>query len=578
MDLPDVLEMEADQITDKKWLVLQYFIDHTGTVQRGATPYQKGIVYPDKRTGKPRFYSYPKRIEEDFEKKIPNSEEVHSDISRTWAMKICQDLTDLGILHYDMFVASRQKHPTEHYYLREDLDAFIQVMRIVFDRTPKSALTCYRYSVDYIQNHIDDDFVCEILARKGAEMRRSLPLWNWSLTESEKVHAIYYARKEKTLWGTETKRIPNLYEQSFESYLTTMMKTLDPQKRSEAPHFPPTISLRLPVFKPGLSEEEQVAILKNLNKKTFEDYPGLELYRSAIHEHYKRYQYDNWILPILSLIRASPEALKEFLFGDWMPYGLKGDCYCFSDAGSHCMNYPLFTFLFTAINDISRLRLVPDERKIPFFRFRPDFRQSYSTESHSALLEIGTDRNLTVCYDASFDTEHFFYGADNGDVWEGDNEQNYEVLTWIEVQSRGIVIKKEDIPDTDTFVQALRDRSSNVSHHIVSKLSHRVQHIIKNYANLPEERGELYRQLLNELNRVIAQPDFYDQRIFSNIVLTDEGKRLVGNTKDMERMISLDFVNYSFFKLNRILLEETYPELIVKSKYFERDSYQLVLR
>ncbi|MFA4850883.1 MAG: hypothetical protein WC626_14260 [Methanoregula sp.] len=570
--------MHPDQITKAKWSVLWYFIENTSAMYFDPNFVRKGIVLPDKRTGKPRFYSYPARIAKDFEKNIPDSSRYHSDISKTWAMRICKDLESLGILGVDNFVAARQNHETEHYYLRDGTEPFIAVMKIFTEQVTDSHHVSGLYSMEYIQNHINEDLVCEILSRKGAEMRRMLPLWDWIPHESEKMYPFFVPQKsniQKRESPAENSSI--IPVESYAEYFRRMIQELDLKKRVSSRGRSYSVCLRLPVMSPGLTSGEKTDLLKSFNKKTFEGSPCLETYRSAIEEHYQRYQRDRWIIPLLALIRASPKALKEFLFGEWKPYGIEGECLCYSEGGSYCMNYPMFTFLFTTINDISRSRLVPSERRIPYVRFRPDIRIPEKNISRPALFMIDTNSGFSVCFDASFDTERVYYGAENGDVWENDNEQNYDLTVWLDLRFRWQAITAKDIPDMDAFIGALQDRRSRVSQYLLSKLSHRLQHIVLFKSEPLDEGSPIHGLLLDEINRILIQPGFFNKDVFSSTRLSDAGKAIGEKTGFCREGLEDAYYPSSVLGLNRILLEDSYPGLLLPSDASKKDREWLIM-
>jgi len=549
--------MEADQITEQKVLVLQYFIENESLLMAGYTP-DKGVLYPDPDTHQPRFYTYPKRIEDDLKGK-------YSSISREWAGKICKDLEALGILGYHMIRAARQKHPTEHYFLQHGTAPFVAVMKIVLEK-PAFPRGYISMSFEYIRQHINEELVREILAGKNVVMDRSLDLWDWTPVESRKVHDIYYARRRAIECGFGRDNSKDPYTPSYEACIEKMITKAD--GTGSFPHTLPWISLRFPVFKADETTENKIKLLLSENKQVFKEYLGLDQCQSAVWEHYEKFQRDHWILPILALIQSSRKALKEFLFGDWKPYE--------SASGPTSMDYPIFSFLFTAVYDIATTRYVMNESTIPSFRFRPDFQHSPSAPTNPALLEIGTNLNLTICYDASFDTEHIFYGAENGDVWENDTEQNYEVRTWIEIRALGIRLKKENIRKFPRFIAALQDRSNPVSRRIVERLSHRMQHFIL-FSHTGENEFPMWGEsLLTELDRIFSGPGLYDSNLFPHVSLTEDGKNLVERKGYYGRVDSDRFYCNAIFRFNRILFEESYPDLVNRSDYLKSDREQMI--
>lgn len=553
--------MKPDELSKQKIFVLQYFIQNESWVMMGIPP-EHGLLLPDKETGKDRFYSYPKRIEDDLKGK-------YSSISREWAGKICKDLEALGILGHHMFRAARQKNTTEHYFLRSGTAPFKAVMKLVLDKSvPVQGYICI--TQEYIRHHISEDLVKDILAEKNVVMERNLTILDWAPVESKKVHALYYERKGSTDSKSGKDSANNPYARSFDSCVTEIVRKSNGKINELSPYIQPGFFFRFPVLKAGISDDEKNRIIGSENEKIFKEYPGLDQYHSAIQEHYEHFQRDHWILPILALIRSSRNTLGEFLFGDWKPYD--------RTSGIKSMDYPIFTFLFTTINDVARRRDVPDESVIPSIRFRPDFRRSHNTHSRPALLEVQTNLNLTVCYDASFDTEHLFYGAENGDVWENDTEQNYDVSTWIEIGALGIKINKENIRDFALFVSSLLDTTNPISRRILERLSHRMQHLLSSYQPIQNEFPSWGDSLLNELNRMLSNLGFYDPIAFSNITLTEEGRGIAERSGVYGRYDYNSFYHSMIFGVNRVLFDEAYPELVQLSKNLEDERKRMIVK
>jgi len=560
MHILDVLGMETDQITEQKIAVLKYFIQNESYLLDRFTPDQ-GVLYQDNETHTVRFYSYPKRIEDDLKGQ-------YNSISRTWAATVCKDLETLGILDHRMIKAARQKNPTEHYYLRSGPTAIKAAIKILLEN-PIEERVYFTVAYQYIRSNINEDLVRAVLAEKKTVMKRDLDIWDWAPNESRKVYEIYYTKKAKMdkRWGSESANDP--YARSFESYCAEMIRTESDQNR-ESYHFPPPrISYRFPVFGAELSEKERDQILASENKELFKEYPDLNRYPSVIREHYQKFERDKWILPILALIRTSGNALYEFLFGNWKPYNRA--------YGTESLDFPIFSFLFTTMKDIAQTRDISDGCEILSVQFRPDFQKSHSSRERPALLEIRTTLNLTVCYDASFNTEHIYYGSENGDVWENDTEQNYEVSTWIEISARGTKLKTEDIKDFSVFVLNLLDSTNPISRRIVERLSHRMQHLI--WAYIPTDNAYPFwgETLLYEIDRILSVPGFYDPRVFAQVKLTQEGKSIVEKSGTFGH-IDFDSLYHSvIFDLNRILFEESYPDLVNRSKYFESDRQRMIV-
>ncbi|NLM30999.1 MAG: hypothetical protein GX216_11375 [Methanomicrobiales archaeon] len=541
--------MELDQKTRQKWEVLWYFVQNTGSVLDSIDNVKCGVVL-ERETGEKRFYSYPSRIHADFEN--PRFSYGRKSITKDWARVICENLSELGILDHDDIRAPRQRSPTPHYYLKPGVEPFLKVMKFLLD-PPELVMMRFNLSNGYVQHHLNAELVRHVLAARGTEMRRSIPIWEWDAAEAPKVFEQYYQRM--SVGG-----IPAPC--SFEEYVREMWLSHERGKQPSLIRFPPTIPLRLPVIPEHLSEDERVKAVVGLNSDRLKDYSWLLSHRSGIDGHYARYEHEKWVIPILALIRASPEALKGFLFGDWKPYGLEpSESYCFTADGTGCMQYPLFQLLFTAIRDIAMIRDVDSDRLVEFVRFRPDFRQHpyRMREGHSALMEIDLTNRMIVSYDGSFDTDHTFYGED---LIMPDEETNFSFQSLVEIRcfhSGGDFFAPDDIPVLDGLLRTLRDGRTLAARSIFSRLSHPVQNMLWVYTDEGLEKESWFAGVvLQDLNRLLIRPDLYSPAISPELTLTREGKHVVEhreNIGDINYQVSI----FGLTAFNRELLERVFP-------------------
>lgn len=541
--------MEPDQKTRQKWEVLWYFVQNTGSILDNIDNVKCGVVL-EREPGGERFYSYPSRIHTDFKESRCSFGE--RSISKDWARVICENLSELGILDHDDIRAPRQRSPTPHYYLKPGVEPFLKVMEFLLD-PPEQWMVWSTLSNGYVQQHLNAELVRYVLAARGAEMWRSIPVWEWGAAEAPKVFEHYYQHKNQ---GREPAPC------SFEEYIREMWRSHERGKSFSLFSFPPTIPLRFPVIPEHLSEDERVKTVVDLNSDYLEDYSWLLSYRSGIDEHYTRYEYEKWILPILALIRASPEALKEFLFGDWKPYGLEpSESYCFTADGTGCMQYPLFQLLFTAIRDLAMTRNVEYDRLVQFVRFRPDFRRySYRMrEGHSALMEIDLANRMTVSYDGSFDTDHTVYGDE---LIEFDEETNFSFQSQVEIRcfhQGSDFFAPDDIPVLDGLLRTLRDGGTLAARSIFARLSHPAQNMLRVYTDEGLEKESWFAGLvLQDLNCLLICPDLYSPATFPELMLTREGKYVVEHREDIggwQYQVSI----YGLTAFNRELLERVFP-------------------
>lgn len=540
--------IELGRITEKKWDVLWYFVTNSEDLEYYHFNDKCGVKYITD-SGKKRFYSYPSRIYKDFKESYYNYKKIS--ISKDTAGKICNELFELGILGIEMRRAPRQSGETPHYYLKEGFEPYLKIMKFFFQMVSDPMMQRVMMNT-YVQKNTNDDLIRYILNRKGVEMHRSIPLIEWNAQEAPIAFEEYYKRN---YWDI------NCPPCSFTRYV----------KDPKILHFPPTILLRLPVFPSGISEEEKMEKIRNLNENTFEQSDWLNKYRSGIQEHYERYEYEHWILPILALIRASPSTLNMFLFGDWKPYGLKKrDYYCFTQDGGSCMEYPLFTLLFEAIRDLAMVRNVEYDRFVREVSFRPKD-SIFSKNIRPALLKINLINWISVYYDGEFDTDHLFYGCGGIDVIEAPEETNYSFQSWSILNNflGGIFFSKDDFPMLFRFLQHIQRTNTITCRYIFNFLSHEVQNIITYSENREiSSDSHIGQKIIRDLNEILLNREFYDSKIFSNLKPTEQGKMEL--SKDSFNYL-YSFGDISTQYLNREILERTYPEYIPKRNRNEWD-------
>lgn len=543
--------MEPDKMTQKKWEVLWYFVQNTADLANNRYGNKCGVKYKI-ASGEERFYSYPSRIHEDFKESYYPYRNIT--IAKDWAGKICKDLCEIGILDSKQIRAARQNGKTPHYYLKDGYEPYLKVMKYFFE-TVTDPMKQRTEMNTYVQNHTDEGLVRYILQKKGAEMRRIIPLTEWDAQEAPKVFKEYFHAEN---------RDGGIPPCSFAEYVQG--------ERSESQFtFPPTISLRLPVFPEGLSKEKQMGAVESLNKQTFERHPWLKQYNSGIREHYDRYEYEHWILPILALIRASPAALNMFLFSDWKPYGLDRDSCCFTESGSSCMEYPLFSLLFEAVRDLAMVRNVEMDRFVNRVSFRPK-NVLFPEDTIPALLEIDLENWRAVYYDGSFDTVHDGYGDGFG-VVEYPEETNFSFQSWMSIRAfpGGVLFTPDNFPAAFGFLRHLWNTNTLSSHYIYSQLSHEVQNII---ATLGDEEltadSQAGRAILKDLNEILLCNDLYRPECFPNLKLTEMGEGRFSRYSHSQLSSNIGLMTSEHF--NRELLERAFPEVMPKMNRNEWDT------
>ena len=265
-------------------------------------------------------------------------------MTRGWAAKICADFESIGILGHVMIRPPRQNHETEHYFLKSDLFTMRQVVGLVTGHV-KPEDRQWLFSLRYFRSFMNEALVREVLREKSVEMWRTIELSFWNDEDAKRIYEIYVAREK--IPGSTGTHLP------FEEYVRSMLRG---KAENEYDRTAPEISLRLPVFSDGVPKEERAATFLRLNRKELEPYPFIRYESGGIESHYRVWQYEKLILPILALIQISPGALAEFLCGDWKPY--VPETPSFKAEGTAMMEHTIFRLLFMAIGDLAMTRSI----------------------------------------------------------------------------------------------------------------------------------------------------------------------------------------------------------------------------
>jgi uncharacterized repeat protein (TIGR04138 family) len=108
-----------------------------------------------------------------------------------------------------------------------------------------------------------------------------------------------------------------------------------------------------------------------------------------------------------------------------------------------------------------------------------------------------------------------------------------------------------DIKDLESFAARLCERSDPVAQFLWDRLSEATR-----LALLTKAHSKAFEAILvKELNAIIARDSIYQAERFAGVTLSDQAKSLLGH----------DLQGVHLARFNRLLLEEAYPEELVKS-------------
>jgi len=526
--------MHDGKLTDKEWEILHYFIGNEGYGLEVANT--GNIKGSDDKDYLP-FLSYPAKIERDLSKGV----------TRGWAAKICEGFESLGIFGHEMIRPPRQKHDTEHYFLKSDLATLRRVVGLVTGHA-KAEDRHWLFSYRYFRRSVNETLVRDVLREKDVEMWRTIELPYWNDEDAERIYRVFVAR-EKSAGSTDM-------EVSFEEYERNMLKCSG--EENESYRAVPGISLRLPVYSDSVSKEERVATFFRLNKKEMGAYPFIQFESGVIDAHYRDWQYEKLILPILILIQISPGALAEFLCGDWKPYAPH-----FNADGTAMMEHTLFRLLFMAIGDLAMTRSITGETEGPGVTARMAWlRKSnnlISDTDQDALFTVSLNNGRNIYYDGGFDTIHDFYG---NDMEHGpDDEGDYWVKTWTGFDhdmSRGLLLEEGNVNDPALLAARIRDGTDFMAGHIRDHLSNDTRRLLKLAGPSDLDSGRLQKALLKGLNDLVMGQCIYDELAFKDVKLSEDTRKMLRRKLDS----GPGGQTIDTFVLNRALFLDAFPGLL----------------
>ena len=231
-----------------------------------------------------------------------------------------------------------------------------------------------------------------------------------------------------------------------------------------------------------------------------------------VSEHYNKWQENNLILPILILIKTSPNALGEFLNGDWVP---RDDKFC-QDNLIGPYESILDKLLFLTIGDLSTVRSYPKNDMINRVSIRPQVLKLNGDEDEE-LLECTYDGNLKNIY---FDTRFSIRPNDPGNWKIVDRGHSYspDILE----QLNNII---QHISDFSVILNYLKDSEKPVSRILSKYLSIETKNLIK-YCDLSENIPINFQiKLKYEIMEALVNEDWSELLTFGYNELSSRSKK-----------------------------------------------------
>ncbi|HSS20964.1 MAG TPA: hypothetical protein VLL54_12890 [Pyrinomonadaceae bacterium] len=142
--------------------------------------------------------------------------------------------------------------------------------------------------------------------------------------------------------------------------------------------------------------------------------------------------------------------------------------------------------------------------------------------------------------------------------------------------SRDDEFKIRDVIDARSFAKKLTSRGDNLSNYLCSKFSPQTFRQLQECA--ASESGcdsAFLRALVRDLNGIIRGTNLYEERRFKGVVLSSAPARIKDDLKKMSAGKRESRKGITQTRLNRLLLEEAYPQELANSQ-FELNKIQMV--
>ncbi len=373
---------------------------------------------------------------------------------------------------------------------------------------------------------------------------------------------------------------------TFEQYIQKNIREYENRKTNFDPIeskdwlFIPLILFRLPIFPDSKPVDERIRIIEQYNEEMFRKFPIFRKIRSGFLNHEKKIQYENLILPILSLITASTAALDEFLNGNWEPFVLKWKYSLFKlhENRMHC-NF-ILKLLFITINDIAMTLDIPRGGIIQDVCIRSSPIMG-SIKQKDSLMEISLKNYMNLYFDAWFNTVKEKSNSVQVEPNKNDETQ-YWVKTWIKAKKIGFsdFISSKSIKNPKSLVIKLHERTP-ISMHLCDMMSNRMKILLSVYDISHAPSSQFLIMLYDEINILLRREDFYKKEVFKYSPITDNTLNLIKYNIEVKKDLlkngnQEETILFWIIRTNRSLLEEVFPDEIVRLKDYKFSEKELI--
>jgi hypothetical protein len=123
-----------------------------------------------------------------------------------------------------------------------------------------------------------------------------------------------------------------------------------------------------------------------------------------------------------------------------------------------------------------------------------------------------------------------------------------------EVRGPSLLLGPSDLKDAGAMAGRLEHGEDPLSRSLGEQLSPETQAMLGNMTEGEKATPEQQRALLDDLNAILKGPALYEEGLFVGVAISRETKQLLGRE------------DADILRVNRLLLQEAYPELIAPTK------------
>ncbi|TQD23563.1 hypothetical protein [Methanolobus vulcani] len=294
-------------------------------------------------------------------------------------------------------------------------------------------------------------------------------------------------------------------------------------------------------------------------------------YKTILDEHETKFEYEKVILPILALIHASPMALNEFLNGNWESSEMEFD----PSFGVEQLNKSTLLSKLIQIASINLLMYpktltkgIIESAGMEHFNLPNN---SHSQSEYYSKMDVNEYwkiydqmhkdwyNNLTYSEIKSYEPTFLklklkqLYEIQYKLSFSTDSSSNADAPIYSKIDIRNHpdfdlhFLKVGDIRDSVGIIEKLRSEERSFVY-IMNKFSTRMQNKLKFIDTSTQPSLSFIKEITQELNNVLLQPDFYSKDIFGYILddkedIKSEFEKRISNkypSKEVMKLINID--------------------------------------